>query len=572
MTIYPILGYICAVMSNNNILKVAAVTPRVWLADVNKNTEEIIRLCKEASSNGADVAVFPELCVTGATCGDLFQQEVLLDAARDAALRIAAATADLPATFVIGLPMQTDDGFESGAAIISGGEFVDGDDRFMITIGDFFPESLPDDVPVVLHLAASPEEVTRQDWRKRSIAALTARERVGYVYAAAGYGESTGDFVCSGPSLIYNNGALLAEAVRFQPRSGIIYAVIDPEEEGEWHDDRFEGTSDTDPHPFVPSDPDALASRCDEIMSIQVAGLRARMEHIKCSTAVIGISGGLDSTLALLVTVKAFDSLGWDRKNVIAVTMPGFGTSTRTHTNASELMAALGVTAREIPIGPAVSLHFADIGHDPAVHDVTFENAQARERTQILMDIANDTNGLVVGTGDLSEIALGWCTYNGDHMSMYGVNGDVPKTLMQAIVRWAARNRFPEACATLLDIVDTPISPELTPTDSQGNIAQKTEDLVGPYELHDFFLYHLVRDGSRPSTIKSLALSAFEGKYDEATVDRWLRKFLWRFFSQQFKRSCSPDCPKVGSVCLSPRGAWSMPSDVTAALWVSDLD
>lgn len=572
MTFLPILGYICGVMSKGNALKVAAVTPRVWLADVNKNTEEIIRLCREAASNGADIAVFPELCITGATCGDLYMQEVLQDAARAALMKIASATADLPTTFVVGLPLPADDGFESGAVIVRGGQFVEDDARFSIATGDFFPAELPDDVRLVLHLAASPEEVTKHDWRKRSLASLTARERAGYVYAAAGYGESTGDFVCSGSSLIYNNGTLLAEAGRFQPHSGIIYAEIDPDAEGEWHDDSFACTSDTDPHPFVPADPDELASRCGEIMSIQVAGLRARMEHIGCRTAVIGISGGLDSTLALLVTVKAFDSLGWDRKNIIAVTMPGFGTSARTHTNASDLMAALGVTAREIPIGPAVSQHFSDIGHDPAVHDVTFENAQARERTQILMDISNDTNGLVVGTGDLSEIALGWCTYNGDHMSMYGVNGDVPKTLMQAIVRWAAQHRFPEACATLLDIVDTPISPELTPTDAQGNIAQKTEDLVGPYELHDFFLYHLVGHGYRPSVIKSLAVKAFDGRYDEATVDRWLRKFLWRFFSQQFKRSCSPDCPKVGSVCLSPRGAWSMPSDVTAALWVSDLD
>ena len=315
-----------------------------------------------------------------------------------------------------------------------------------------------------------------------------------------------------------------------------------------------------------------LATRCEEILSIQVIGLRTRLEHVGCKTAVLGISGGLDSTLALLVTAATFDSLGYDRKGIIAVTMPGFGTSKRTHSNASDLMAALGVDAREIPIGAAVSQHFSDIGHDPDDHNVTFENAQARERTQILMDIANDTDGLVVGTGDLSEIALGWCTYNGDHMANYTVNADVPKTLMQAMVRWAAVNRFPEARQTLLDIVDTPISPELTPVDEHGNIKQKTEDIVGPYELHDFFLYHLVRHARRPREIRALAVEAFVGIYDEATVDRWLRKFLWRFFSQQFKRSCSPEGPRVGSVCLSPRGAWAAPSDVSASLWVSDLD
>ena len=407
--------------------------------------------------------------------------------------------------------------------------------------------------------------------RKRTLAGLTYRTGAAYVYCAAGYGESTGDAVYAGPSLIYQKGRLLAENGRFKTESGIIYAALDPSAEAE-EPSPVPEVQMPNPHPFVPADPDVLALRCEEILSIQVNGLRTRLEHVGCKTAVLGISGGLDSTLALLVTAATFDSLGYDRKGIIAVTMPGFGTSKRTHSNASDLMAALGVDAREIPIGAAVSQHFSDIGHDPDNHNVTFENAQARERTQILMDIANDTDGLVVGTGDLSEIALGWCTYNGDHMANYSVNADVPKTLMQAMVRWAAVNRFPEARKTLLDIVDTPISPELTPVDEHGNIKQKTDDIVGPYELHDFFLYHLVRHARRPREIRSLAVEAFEGKYDEATVDRWLRKFLWRFFSQQFKRSCSPEGPRVGSVCLSPRGAWAAPSDVSAALWVSDLD
>ena len=558
-------------MSKNPVINVAAVTPRVWLADPVKNAEEIIRCSSEAAAKGSDIIVFPEMCLTGATCGDLFKQPLLQDAAREAAESVARATADLDATIVVGLPVPVEGGYASGAAIIRGGRFVGEDPRFLLVTGSDIPEDLPEDAGLVLHLAASPELVTRHAARKRSLAALTFRTGAAYVYCAAGYGESTGDAVYSGPSLIYQRGRLLAENERFRRETGIIYASIDPDAPAQ-EPAAVPETPALRPSPFVPDDPEDLAARCDEILSIQSTGLMTRLEHVGCKTAVLGISGGLDSTLALLVTVKAFDGLGRDRKDIIAVTMPGFGTSSRTHTNASALMDALGVTAREIPIGPAVSQHFADIGHDPEDHNVTFENAQARERTQILMDIANDTDGLVVGTGDLSEIALGWCTYNGDHMAMYSVNADVPKTMMQAIVRWAAENRFPEARATLLDIVDTPISPELTPVDENGRIKQKTEDIIGPYELHDFFLYHLVRRARRPREIRSLAVEAFGGKYDEATVDRWLRKFLWRFFSQQFKRSCSPEGPQVGTVCLSPRGAWSAPSDVSAALWVSDLD
>ena len=558
-------------MSKKDVLRVAAVTPRVWLADPRKNSEEIIRLASEAANAGADIIVFPEMGVTGATCGDLFRQELLLEAARNAALAVAKATAGLDATIVLGLPMQTAGGYASGAVVLRGGKFLEEDPRFLVVTGETIPDELPAGASLVLHMAAVPELVTRHAVRKRTLAGLTFRTGAAYVYCAAGYGESTGDAVYAGPSLIYQKGRLLAEAERFRTEGGIIYADVDPSVEA------VEPAAAPVPpavnaHPFVPSDPDVLATRCEEILSIQVIGLRTRLEHVGCKTAVLGISGGLDSTLALLVTAATFDSLGYDRKGIIAVTMPGFGTSKRTHSNASDLMAALGVDAREIPIGAAVSQHFSDIGHDPDDHNVTFENAQARERTQILMDIANDTDGLVVGTGDLSEIALGWCTYNGDHMANYTVNADVPKTLMQAMVRWAAVNRFPEARQTLLDIVDTPISPELTPVDEHGNIKQKTEDIVGPYELHDFFLYHLVRHARRPREIRALAVEAFVGIYDEATVDRWLRKFLWRFFSQQFKRSCSPEGPRVGSVCLSPRGAWAAPSDVSASLWVSDLD
>ena len=554
-------------MRKNEVLKVAAVTPRVWLADPMKNAVEISRLVREAAGAGTDIAAFPAMCVTGATCGDLFKQPLLLDAARKAVLSVAEATSDLDVTVVLGLPVPEG----SGYAILRGGKVLADDPRFKVLTCNEIPADLPSGASLVLHLAAVPELVTRHAVRKRTIAGLSYRTGTAYVYCAAGYGESTGDAVYAGPSLIYQKGRLLAENPRFRTESGIIYATIDPAAKGE-EPSAAPVAPAVNPHPFVPADPDVLAERCGEILSIQVNGLRTRIEHIGCKTAVLGISGGLDSTLALLVTVATFDSLGKDRKGIIAVTMPGFGTSTRTHTNASALMEALGVDAREIPIGAAVAQHFSDIGHDPDNHNVTFENAQARERTQILMDIANDTDGLVVGTGDLSEIALGWCTYNGDHMANYTVNADVPKTIMQAMVRWAAVHRFPEARETLLDIVDTPISPELTPVDENGNIKQKTEDLIGPYELHDFFLYHLVRHARRPREIRALAVEAFAGKYDEATVDRWLRKFLWRFFSQQFKRSCSPEGPRVGSVCLSPRGAWAAPSDVSAALWVSDLD
>ena len=558
-------------MRKKEVLKVAAVTPRVWLADPKKNSAEIIRLAGEAAGVGADIIVFPEMCLTGATCGDLFKQSLLLEAAQEAAEDVAKAVAGLDATLVLGLPVPAEGGYASGAAVIRHGRFVGRDPRFLLVTGDRIPEDLPEDTSLVLHLTAVPEVVTLHAKRKQALAELTCRTGAAYVYCAAGYGESTGDAVYAGPSLVYQKGRLLAEKERFQTEAGVIYATIDPDAEAS-EPQASPVQPVLNPHPFVPSDPSVLASRCSEILSIQVAGLRTRLEHVGCKTAVIGISGGLDSTLALLVTVATFDSLGKDRKGIIAVTMPGFGTSTRTRTNATDLMAALGVDAREIPIGAAVSQHFSDIGHDPENHNVTFENAQARERTQILMDIANDTDGLVVGTGDLSEIALGWCTYNGDHMANYSVNADVPKTIMQAMVRWAAVNRFPEARETLLDIVDTPISPELTPVDEHGNIKQKTEDLVGPYELHDFFLYQLVRHARRPRDIRAMAVEAFAGKYDEATVDRWLRKFLWRFFSQQFKRSCSPEGPRVGSVCLSPRGAWAAPSDISAALWVSDLD
>ena len=481
---------------------------------------------------------------------------------------------------------------------------------------------------IIVNLSASDEVLMKPYYRKRLIANKTSRTGCAYVFCSCGYGESTQDVVFSGTSLIYENGTLMAEGERFSMEPTMIlsdvdvekvhtlrqkdntFAVVTPDgmrtsdytklystvDLGDAVDTDFEKAfyRYVEPHPFVPAgDKEEIERRASEITSIQVMGLAKRLQHVGCQTAVIGISGGLDSTLALLVTVMAFDKLGWKRERIIGITMPGFGTTGRTHSNAVDLMKALGVTAREISIVPAVNQHFSDIGQDPSNHDVTYENAQARERTQILMDIANKENGLVVGTGDLSELALGWATYNGDHMSMYGVNAGIPKTLVKYLVRWAALHKFAEegsgrsAKDILLDIVDTPISPELTPADEKGNIAQKTEDLVGPYELHDFFLYHFFRFGYAPSKVLFLAKKAFLGKesdsnvfvgpegkacqYTEDDLKKWLRKFYWRFFSQQFKRSCLPDGPKVGSVSLSPRGDWRMPSDAVSALWIDDM-
>ena len=445
---------------------------------------------------------------------------------------------------------------------------------------------------LLLNLSASNDYLFKNEYRKSLIRATSSRLYAAYIYCSCAEGESTTDLVWTGASMICENGSFLAEAERFARGSRFIVADVDVERletlRAKEHSFGFEGpvppfclqdageAAPTDfekqllrrlePHPFVPQgDPAELDMRCREILSTQVAGLVTRLEHIRCEKAVIGVSGGLDSTLALLVTALAFDTLGLPRKNIIGVTMPGFGTTHRTHDNSVDLMKGLGISSREISIVPAVRQHFADIGQDEDRHDLTYENSQARERTQLLMDIAGKEGGIVVGTGDLSELALGWCTYNGDHMSMYGVNASVPKTLVRTLVRWAADNRFGgkgRIHKTLLDIVDTPISPELLPADKEGKIAQKTEDTVGPYELHDFFLYHFFRSGASPDKLLFYARKAFTGVYDEPTIRKWLETFLKRFFRQQFKRSCLPDGPKVGSVSLSPRGDWRMPSDL----------
>ena len=453
---------------------------------------------------------------------------------------------------------------------------------------------------IIFNLSADNEGIGKNSYLRSLISQQSARCISGYVFSSCGFGESTTDVVFAGNGLIYENGNQLAHNDRFSFEEQLIISEIDVEylraarrinttfaaSKGNIPADKkpvriateFVNSKELNltrtfkRHPFVPQGA-ALNERCEEVFSIQVAGLAQRLVHTGAKTAVIGISGGLDSTLALLVCVKTFDKLGLSRKNIIGVTMPGFGTTNRTYHNAISLMNSLGITSREISIKEACIQHFKDINHDINVHDVTYENAQARERTQILMDIANQTGGMVIGTGDLSELALGWATYNGDHMSMYGVNGSIPKTLVKYLVKWVAENEVDEtSCITLLDIVDTPISPELIPADENGDIKQKTEDLVGPYELHDFFLYYFMRFGFRPSKIFMLASLAFKEVYDEETIKKWLLIFFRRFFNQQFKRSCLPDGPKVGSISISPRGDWRMPSDASAAAWLKEIE
>ena len=453
---------------------------------------------------------------------------------------------------------------------------------------------------IIFNLSADNEGIGKNSYLRSLISQQSARCISGYVFSSCGFGESTTDVVFAGNGLIYENGNQLAHNDRFSFEEQLIISEIDVEylraerrinttfaaSKGNIPADKkpvriateFVNSKELNltrtfkRHPFVPQGA-ALNERCEEVFSIQVAGLAQRLVHTGAKTAVIGISGGLDSTLALLVCVKTFDKLGLSRKNIIGVTMPGFGTTNRTYHNAISLMNSLGITLREISIKEACIQHFKDINHDINVHDVTYENAQARERTQILMDIANQTGGMVIGTGDLSELALGWATYNGDHMSMYGVNGSIPKTLVKYLVKWVAENEVDEtSCITLLYIVDTPISPELIPADENGDIKQKTEDMVGPYELHDFFLYYFMRFGFRPSKIFMLASLAFKEVYDEETIKKWLLIFFRRFFNQQFKRSCLPDGPKVGSISISPRGDWRMPSDASAAAWLKEIE
>ena len=694
----------------DGFIKVAAGTPDVQVADCEFNADKIIEMVHEMEEQGAKVMVFPELCITGYTCGDLFWQETLLEEARVQLLRIAEETEEVDALIFVGLPLEYQGklynvaaglshgeilGFvpkinlpnynefyearyftsgekvdgsitikkeapelefdtEKFAGILTGGKVIefgfDGMDEEYDMEDEEDPDYIEEDseeegmdeydvsispnliftcneipklqvaaeicedlwVPnppsvqhayhganLIVNLSASDEVVGKEAYRRSLVSAQSARLLCGYIYANAGEGESTQDVVYGGHNLIAENGTILAESRRFV--NGVIYADLDinrlnnerrrmttcqfapditPEGQNLYYNEVFfsiemeetELTRKFDSRPFVPGVKEERERRCDEILNIQAMGLKKRLAHIHCQNAVIGLSGGLDSTLALLVTVRAFDMLGMDRSRITAVTMPCFGTTDRTYNNACQLSRCLGATLKEVNIREAVSLHFRDIGHDPQVHDITYENGQARERTQILMDIANQSGGIVIGTGDLSELALGWATYNGDHMSMYAVNASVPKTLVRHLVRYYADTcKDKKLEEILLDILDTPVSPELLPP-KDGVISQKTEDLVGPYELHDFFLYYMLRWTFPPAKIFRMAQNAFEGEYDDEVILKWLKTFYRRFFTQQFKRSCLPDGPKVGSVAVSPRGDLRMPSDASMKLWMRELD
>lgn len=642
----------------NGFIKVAAAIPSVKVADCSYNVQQIESLIAMAEGKGVEVIVFPELCITGYTCQDLFKQTLLLEQAETSVLMLLDFTRKLDIISIVGVPVVVGDLLLNCAAVIQKGDllglvpktylpnysefyekrwFASSQDLqpseirfagnkivvtpqptlFRTCDGAMFGVEICEDVwapvppscnlalsgaDIIFNLSASDELIGKHDYLKGLLAQQSARMISGYVYSGCGFGESTQDVVYGGNAIAYENGQLLAESERFALDSQLIITQIDVEKirnerrtnstyinAQRGHDSRivnahtvmprdFELIRDVDPHPFIPKTDD-MEKSCDEIFSIQVAGLAKRLVHTGCKTVVVGISGGLDSTLALLVCVRTFDKLQLSRKGIVGVTMPGFGTTDRTYNNAVNLMKSLGITSREISIADAVKQHFNDIGHDINVHDVTYENSQARERTQILMDLSNQLGALVIGTGDLSELALGWATYNGDHMSMYGVNAGVPKTLIKHLVKFVAMSEdSDETRSILLDIIDTPISPELIPADEAGNITQKTEDLVGPYELHDFFLYHIIRFGYRPSKIFMLARKAFDGSnpevpfYDDETIKKWLTIFLRRFFNQQFKRSCLPDGPKVGSVSLSPRGDWRMPSDASSALWLKECE
>ncbi len=629
-------------------IKVAALTPKVTVADTQANRKEICRLMDEAEAKGAKILVFPELCITGYTCGDLFYQQVLLREAKKELLAIAKYTQRKDYLAFVGLPLEYNGKLYNVAAAVTQGKvlglvpkthipnynefyerrhFAPGmkqpvpvalDEDTVVPMGTrvlFQCRQMPElkigaeiceDVwapnppgvehalagaTLLVNLSASDETTGKDMYRKSLVTGQSGRLICGYVYCSAGDGESTQDVVYSGHNLIAENGTLLAESRRFCNES--IYTELDMirlnEErrrmstfmtsdesyinvEFSLKEEKTELTRFVDPAPFVPGNKVDREKRCEEIFMIQAMGLKKRLEHTHAATAVVGISGGLDSTLALLVMVKAFDLIEKDHKDIVAVTMPGFGTTDRTYDNAVSLIKSLGATFREVSIVDSVRVHFKDIGQDEAVHDVTYENGQARERTQILMDIANKSGGMVIGTGDMSELALGWATYNGDHMSMYGVNASVPKTLVRHLVCYYADTCADETLQKVLyDVLDTPVSPELLPPED-GKISQKTEDIVGPYELHDFFLYYILRFGCTPKKIYRLANYAFAGTYDTETIQKWLKTFYRRFFSQQFKRSCLPDGPKVGTVAVSPRGDLRMPSDASARIWMEELE
>ncbi|MBR0047570.1 MAG: NAD(+) synthase [Bacteroidaceae bacterium] len=655
---------------NYGFVKVASAIPSLKVADCTYNIQQIESLIIQAEGKGVEIIVFPELCISGYTCQDLFGQQLLLEKCEESLFKLLDFTRSLQIISIVGMPVMVDSLLMNCAIVVQGGkilgvvpktylpnykEFYEqrwfapstaiddtqihlcaqtvtfGRDLLFhtqkTTFGIEICEDLWAPIPpsselalkgaeIIFNLSASNELIGKHQYLLSLIGQQSARCIAGYVYSSCGFGESTQDLVFAGNALIYENGTLIARSKRFSLDEQMVITEIDTERllTERRHNTTFcenvrlansahrvdiqcqtvnpaytfELTRWINPHPFVPGGA-ALNERCEEIFAIQTSALAKRIVHTGARSIVVGISGGLDSTLALLVCVKTMDMLQRPRKEVIGITMPGFGTTDRTYNNALSLMQSLDITIKEISIKEACIRHFLDIGHDLNNHDVTYENSQARERTQILMDVANQCNGFVVGTGDLSELALGWCTYNADHMSNYGVNTSIPKTLVKYLVKWVALTSVDEASKeTLLDIIDTPISPELTPAAADGTIQQKTEDLVGPYELHDFFLYHFLRLGFRPAKILYLAQQAFikqaaptaddgilsmeRGTYDEDTIRKWLHTFCRRFFTQQFKRSCLPDGPKVGSVSLSPRGDWRMPSDASSADWLADLE
>lgn len=632
----------------DGFLKTATATPKLRVADPQYNATEIISTAKAAAEAGAKLCVFPELCITAYTCGDLFLQDTLLEGALNALSLIASGTRTLDIMLVVGLPIRYAGKLYNVGAVLQRGSvlgmvpkqnlpnysefyekrhFTSGNDitektiRFAdseVPFGTdllFTCENFPafclgieicedlwvpcppsstlaaSGATVIANLSASDEIIGKANFRRELVKSQSARLLCAYLYADAGFGESTQDLVFAGHNLIAENGTLLGQSALFT--SGITYADIDLSRL--LHERQRMNTFVASAHklrtvhfslessdcdlahrtfprmPFVPSDKQMLKARCEEILTLQATGLATRLQHTGAKTAVIGLSGGLDSTLALIVIVHAFDMLGLDRGDILAVTMPCFGTTNRTKSNAEKLAEAYGATLRTVDITASVTQHFADIGQSMDDLSVTFENAQARTRTMVLMNIANQTGGMVVGTGDLSELALGWATYNGDHMSMYGVNSSIPKTLVRHLTAYEADNVPNALRETLLDVLDTPVSPELLPP-KDGEISQRTEDLVGPYELHDFFLYYMLRFGYAPKKIYRIAQKTFAGAYDSETILKWLKTFIRRFFSQQFKRSCLPDGPKVGTITLSPRGDWRMPSDAAAHLWLGQLE
>lgn len=628
----------------NGFLRIASVAPLHKLCDVSANLSRIKDILISLNECGVELAVFPELCLTGYSCGDLLHNVTLLDAARSALDHLVEWSAPLNIHFVVGLPLSSDGALYNCAALVRAGSvdiirktYLPSYNEFYekrwfapcpitaaprvfeshgVSIGVEICEDLWAPLPpsthlsmrgaeVILNLSASNDLIGKHRYLLSLISQQSARCLCVYAYASAGWGESTTDTVFLPKTIIAESGTILASNDRFDYLSDTV-TIVDVDIEAVRRDrmhittfadcvsrsaDLVAGESSSssiashydintlpeyrsvDPTPFIPRGADDMNARCSEISAIQECGLATRLSAVGSRKLVVGVSGGLDSTLALLVAVRAVARLGGHPSEVIAVTMPGFGTTDRTHSNALSMMQALGVTVRRVSIVKAVEQHFADISHKPDLHDVTYENSQARERTQILMDIANQERALVLGTGDLSELALGWATYNGDHMSMYGINAGVPKTLVRYLVEWYADTVTDAHLRdVLLDIIDTPISPELIPADSHGNITQKTEDLVGPYELHDFFLYYMLRYGFSPARVYILARKAFSGKYTDAVILRWMREFYRRFFQQQFKRSCMPDGPKIGSVSLSPRGDWRMPSDACSRLWLDEVD